>query len=189
MRCCREAFPQQEYHPEQGDGGQRGGDQPGRLQIGGLEVIARHQPAQHRPDDEAEAEGGADHAHAAGALLGRRHVGDIGLCRGDVAGTSSREGAGREHHPQLGRKTEPKIGERGSSHAGHQHRPAADPVAEPAPQRRGQHRHQRIDGEQQGHLQWRSAEALRVKRQQRNDQPEPDEVDKDDEKKDRHVGL
>ena len=42
------------------------------LEIGRLQVIARDQPAEHRPDDEAEAEGGADHAHAAARVSRRR---------------------------------------------------------------------------------------------------------------------
>ncbi len=159
---------------------------PGVCEIGGRQIVAGEDAAQHRPDDEAEAERRADHAHSPGALFGRRHVGDIGLRRGDVAGAGAGKGARGKQHPQPGGEGEPEIGQRRRRHARHQYRAPADTVAEPSPERRRHHRHQRIDGEQQRHLQRRGGEPLRVKRQQRDDQPEPDQVDENDEEEDWH---
>ncbi len=47
--------------------------------------------AERRPDHEAEAECGAEHAEARGALLGRRHVGDV-----RVRGREARRGRARD---------------------------------------------------------------------------------------------
>jgi len=44
-----------------------------------------------------------------GAVLRRRHVGDIGLCGGDVAGAGALHGTCREQHPQRIGEAEPKI--------------------------------------------------------------------------------
>jgi hypothetical protein len=94
--------------------------------------------------------------------------------------------ARREQHPQFRREAEPQIGERGGQHARHQYRPPADPVANPPPERSGNHRHQREDRKQERHLLRRGAKALGIERQQRDDQPEADEIDKHNEEEDGH---
>ncbi len=182
----RQALRQQQHDPEKRYRRQARRDQPGGFEIGGRHVVAGDQPAECWADDEAEAERRTDQPHAAGALLGRRDVGDIGLRRRDVASADAGKGTGREQHPQFAGEAHPEIGERGRRHARHQHRPPSDPVAQPPPERRRDHRHQREHGHQDRHQLRRGAEALGIERQQRDDQPEPDEVDKDDEEEDWH---
>src|SRR5207247_7433636 len=94
--------------------------------------------------------------------------------------------ARREQHPQRARPAKPQIGERRRRQAGEQYRAPSDPIAEPAPERRGYELGERIGCEQCRHLLWRGGEAHRIKWQQRDGETEPDKVDKDDEKQGRH---
>src|SRR5438477_437655 len=66
-------------------------------------------------------------------------------------------------------------------------RPAADESAGTAPLRRGEELHQRIDREEQRYLLRRGCETQCVKRQKRDDEAEPDKIDKNDEEQGRHV--
>src|SRR5437764_14388379 len=88
--------------------------------------------------------------------------------------------------PHDRREAKPEICERGGHHARHQYRPPSDPVADPSPERRRNHRHQREDREQDRDDLRRGAKTLGVERQQRDDEPEADEIDEHDEEEDWH---
>src|SRR5215204_2435900 len=59
--------------------------------------------AEGRPDDEAQAEGGPDHAEGPGPLGGLRDVGDEGIRRG-VGGTANPRDQPPEKEPGDGRR-------------------------------------------------------------------------------------
>ena len=152
-------------------------------------IRAGEQPADRRAEGEAQAEGRADHAHALGAVLLGGDVGDIGLRRRDIAGPGPRQQPRREQHPERIGETEPEIREHRAGQADQQHRPAADPVREPAPDRRSEELREGIARHHRRHLEWRGREFQRVVRQQRDHDPEADQIDEDDEEEDSHCGT
>ena len=84
----------------------------------------RKQPADRRTEDEAEAEAGADHAHAAGAALLGGDVGDVRRGRREVRAADAGERAADEEPGERGREAEHQ--QRGSlaEDRRHQDRPA-----------------------------------------------------------------
>ena len=72
--------------------------QRGREPRGGGVAPVAQKSANRRPEDEAEPERGANHAHAAGAILGRRDVGNERLRRRNVRAGDARQAARHEQH-------------------------------------------------------------------------------------------
>src|SRR5216684_4060375 len=128
----------------------------------------------------------AEHAHALGARLGRRDVGDVGLRRREVARARAREQPRREQHPQRIGEAEPEIGGDRGDQAGEQHRPAPEPVAEPAEDGREEELRERIARHHPGDRGRRRAEMHAVEREQRDDDAEAEQIDEDDQKEDGH---
>ena len=91
-----QGFPERHHGEDQGQEGEAGGRQARPEEARGGRILPAQETADGRAQDEAQAEGGADEAHALGALLRGRHIGDIGLRRGDIARHDSRERPGGE---------------------------------------------------------------------------------------------
>ncbi len=171
------------------NGRKTGGEEGRPGEIGRGRIGAGEHAAQCRPHGEAEAEGGADHAHALGAALGRRHVGDISLRRRNVPCPRAGQEPRAEQHPQLPREAEPDIGQDRAGKAHQQHRAPADAIRDAPQDRRRDELRQRIGRHQHRHRESRGVVAQRVIRQQRDDHAEADEIDEDDEKEDGHAGV
>ena len=78
-------------------------------------------------------------------LLGRRHVGDVGLRDGDVGGGDAAEDARAEQQRQRRRQPEQRHADGRGGDAPEQHRPPPDPVGEAPPDRDEQELHHRED--------------------------------------------
>jgi hypothetical protein len=183
----REAFLEKNHGEDQRQRREdrRGESRPGQLCRG--RIGAGKQPADCRAKGEAEAEGGADHAHALGAVGLVGHVADIGLCRRDIPGPGPGEEPRRVKHPQRIRHAEPEIRGDRAGKADEEDRLAAEPVGEPAPNRRGEELGEGIARHHRRHFQRRGVEVEGVVRQQRDHDPEADQVNEHDEEEDGHA--
>ena len=132
--------------------------------------------AERRADDEAEPERGAEQAERLGAVLVGRHVGDVGARGRDVAARQAVDDPRGEQHREAVRERQHHEADDGAEQAEDQDRPAAPAVRQIAEQRRGEELAERERREQQADDDRRGAERLRVERQQRDDDPEADEV-------------
>jgi hypothetical protein len=164
--------PQPRKHGcDDGDGGRR----PDR---GGIADL-RKQTAERRTDDEAEAERGAKDAEHLRAVLVGRDVADVGTGGRNVAtGKAVHDARGKQHQQAL-RHSQHYEADHRADEAENQDRTPPPLVGPGAEHRR---RDELGDGErreQQANRQRRRAERLRVERQQRDDDPEANEVDKD----------
>ncbi len=153
-------------------------------------------PGQHAADgrtkDEAKAERRADEAIGAGAIPRIRHIGDVGARGRNVPARQPVDDARGEEQGDAVRDRQHDEADDSAGKAEYQHRSAAVAVRQIAEGgRRDQltereHRKQQTDSERRG------AECLGVKRQERDDNPEPDQIDKDCKKDDaertRHNG-
>ena len=103
---------------------------PEREDAGGVRGCTQAPVAQdtahRRADDEPEAEGGADEAEVLGAVLGRRHVRDVGLRRGDVAAGEPVDQPRQEEQPERVGRAENEVADRGAQYAEDQDAPPAD---------------------------------------------------------------
>ena len=142
------------------------------------------EPAQEaadgRPEDEAQPERRADHAHALRAVLGRRDVGDDGLRRRDVrAGDAGEDARGEQRRAALLASPNAEIRQARSEQADRMigRRPIR---SDSRPQiGREDELHQRERRREHPHREGVRAERLRVERQQRDDDPEAQQVDED----------
>ena len=137
----------------------------------------RQQPADRRSEDEAEADGGAHHAHVAGAL-GRRHpVGHIGVRRRHVGVAHAADDPRGEHHPQGLGEAERQHRRHAAGDRDEHHRAAAMAVAQAAEHRRHHELRRRVAGRQQRHHPCRRPEVGRIKRQHRDHDAERHQVE------------
>jgi hypothetical protein len=142
-------------------------------------------PPEGRPDDEAEPERRPDQPHALGALFRRRHVRNVGQRRGEVAPRRPVNDPGHEEQGQGVRHPHQEKPGRRPQHADEQDGPAADPVGQPPQERGAEHLHRRVNPQQPADDDRRGAEPLGIKRQDRDDDAEADEVEEDDAEDDR----
>jgi hypothetical protein len=146
--------------------------------------------AQRRPEHETETERGADEPVRAGAIFRFRDVGDVGARRGDVSARQPVDDAREKEHREAVREREHHEADDGTGETEDEHRPPAVPVGQIAEDGRRDKLTDREDRKEQPDLERRGAERLRVKRKQRDDDPEADQVDenrqKDDEERTRH---
>ena len=136
-------------------------------------------PAERRAEDEAHAEGGADEAHALGALLVRGRVGDVGLGRADVRAARAGDDARREEDPEAPREAEEEVADAARGEADEEDGTSADAVGHPPPDRREEELHDGVDADDRADGRAAHAVLARVEREERDDHPEADEVDKD----------
>jgi hypothetical protein len=135
-------------------------------------------------DHEAGPESRAEQAHAPRALLGRGDVGHVALDRRDVAAAEPANQAHGHGDPDVRREGQGDVGQ-GVGQDGHdQHRPSADPVGHPAPERLAEELTQTVGGEHGRHLPRGGVHRFGVERQQWNDHAEAHQVDEDNQEQD-----
>ena len=139
-------------------------------------------PAERRAEHESQPDAGPEPSHPAGALLALGHVGDRGLARREVAGRRPGKDARREEQ----RQERHRRGEREQHHrrrvareAEQDHLAATDPVREAPEEGRRHELRERERREQKPDRAGRAAHRLHVEREERDHDPEPDEVEKD----------
>ena len=160
------------------EGEQRRGDARGPR----ADVVAER-TADGRAEHEAQAERHPDHAHALGAVRRGRHVGDVRLRGRDVGGEEARERARDEEEgqpaPDARRAGVEEVRDRVAREREREDGLAADAVGEVAPHRREDELREGVGGDQQPGLERRGAVVGGVPREQRDDHPEPEQVDED----------
>ena len=156
---------------------------------GGPEAEAGEEGPEGRAEDEPEADRGAEETHVLRPLAGGRHVGDVGLGRGNAAPEEPGQGARDEEQPQRAREARQQEGRRGAGEAHQQDGAAAETVGQPTEQRRAHELRGRVGGEDRAHPHPGGPERLGVVRQLRQDDAEADEVDEDGEVDDGQAGL
>src|SRR5207248_10313025 len=109
------------------------------------------QAANGRAEDEAESEGRADHSHALRAILLRRHVGDVGLRRRDVAARDAVNDSTDEEHPDGRRKSEYEESEARPKKREEEYGTPPVPVRQASEYGREDELHRRVGHEQQSH--------------------------------------
>jgi len=126
----------------------------------------------------------------AGAVLGLGHVGHVGACGRNVATREAVNNSRDKEHRNRLRHREHDEADYRAKQAENQDRPAAVAIRQVAERRRRDQLADRKHTEQHPDHHRRRAEALRVERQQRNDDAKADEVDenreKDDQQRSRH---
>jgi hypothetical protein len=142
------------------------------------------QAAQRRADHEAGPEGRAQQAHAAGALLGRGDVGHVALDRRDVAAAEAADQADGHGDPDVRREGQGQVGDGVGDDGDDQHRPPADAVRHPPPERLAEELAQAVGGEHGRHLPRGGVHRLGVEGQQRDDHAEAHQVDEDNQEQD-----
>ena len=140
--------------------------------------------AQGRPQDEPEAKRRADQPVRARAVLRLRDIGDVGARGRDVAARQAVDDARQKQHRHAVSEREHRKADDRAGQAEDQHRPPAVAVRQLAERRRGGELADREHREQQTDHDRRGAEGFRVERQQRDDDPEADQVDEDGEEND-----
>ena len=119
--------------------------QHGRGDERGADPDVAQNAAEHRPDDEADAEHGMEQAEALGALLFGGDVGDVGRGDGHVGAGETGDRPTDDEHPELGREGHEEIVDGGARQRDQQHRPAAEAVAHDPEHRRKDKLHRRIE--------------------------------------------
>ncbi len=106
--------------------------------------IPDSEPASERgPQHEADAEGGAQQAEGRGALLGRRHVADVGGSGGNARGGDSGEDAAHEEPAQGGGEGHDDVVETEAQVGQQDDRPPPEAIGEQAEQGREDELHER----------------------------------------------
>ncbi len=169
----------QHHKAEQRIGEREGGRDEERR--AGAPMIA-DDAAECRPDDEADAEGRARQSEIRRALLGRRHVRDIGVDRRVGRARDARQEASDEQPGDGRRRARDRIIDRERDQRDDEHGPAAEAVAQVSDRRRAQELHQRIDEQQPAAPARRPAQALARQLfddggRDRDDDAQPDRVD------------
>ncbi len=160
--------------------GERSADEHRRLESGMAAFGMRQQAAERGADDEADVERGPQQRHAARALLGRRHVGDVALDHRAVAAGKPAQDAHEERHIHVRRQCHGDVAQAIAEHRPHQHRLAADAVRQPPPERLAEEGADGIGREHQRDLPGRGVERLGVEGQQRHHDAEAQQVDEHD---------
>ena len=177
--------------PEQRHGGRDKRDGRGRPDRRGVADMGQR-AADGRAEDEAETERRANEAVSTRAILRPRDICDVRARGRDVPARQAVDDAGREQHADAVRRRQHDEADHGAGEAEHQNRTPAVAVGQIAQRRRGHQLAQREHRKEQSDDQRRRAECLGIKRQQRNDNSEPDQIDKDCKKDDgertRHNG-
>ena len=93
----------QHQHPGQGRKARGHQERQPQPPIVGDRQAEQH-PAQQRPQHKAQPEGHADQSHAPRPVLGRRHVGHIGLGNQDVPARGAVEHPGQQHDREVAGK-------------------------------------------------------------------------------------
>ena len=125
------------------------GQHAGKVE-GGARTVGeiRNQPAQHRAEHEACAPGSTQQAIGLGAVIGRCHIGDIGIGGGEGGRRNARHRSADEQPPDVGRKRHDEIIEPQHREAGDQDRAPAEAVRQIAEDGGKEEVHQRIDEDQ-----------------------------------------
>ena len=171
------------WEPEPRHGRRDQRDGCGRPNRGGV-AEPREDPTQSGPENETEAECSTNQSVCARAILGLGDVGDIGACRRDIAARQAVDDPGQEQHRDaVGHRKHHEANDC-TQQAEDQDRAAAVPIRPVAEHRRGQQLADREHREQQADDERRRAKRLGIERQQRDDDPEADQVDEDGQKDD-----
>ena len=170
-------FGQREQAVEEGEGREPGRDE---ARCHGAQVVVP-ESAEGGAQREADPEGRADQRHAPTPLLDGGHVGDVGERRGDRAaeqpGRDARDEQHREGVRGRLREREERVRHERAGQPDQEDGAPADPVGDPSPERREDELHGAEGGEQQAHGRLRRLVVLRVEREQRQDEPEAQQVD------------
>ena len=153
---------------------------------GHLVAPSPRRSADRRAENEAEPKGHADEAHRPRSLLARRHIGDAGLRRGDVAAARAIDDAAEKEHPRRIRRASDKVADGCPQNADQQHRLAPHAIGELADDWRREELDQGKDAHEPAKLGGAEMErgVLRVDRQHRDHDPEADHADEDREEDD-----
>src|ERR1019366_2012646 len=156
--------------------------QPGRAVDGRGEPVVREVAGDRGADEEADAEGDADHRERARAVLGRGIVGDVRLGKAEVASRRSVDDARQVKDPEGLRARHDQEPDEGPDLADEEHRPPADGVGDPAEERARHELTGSVRRDEERGLERRGPEVLSVDAEERNDEREAEDVDEDDEK-------
>src|SRR5437588_768207 len=105
-----------------------------------------------------------------------------------VTRCSCRNDPRQKQHPVRSCEGEERVADGIYEHRGEQHRPASDAVGQLAEQRGCDELHERVNAEHYAIPEAPGTEALRIERQDRHDDAEPDQVDQDCEEDDAGAG-
>ena len=144
----------------------------------------REHAAQCRPCDETEAEGRADESICARAIFRFRDVRHVRARRRDVAARQAVDDPRSKQHRDAVRDGKHHEADHGAGQAEDQDRPAAVAIRQVAERGRRRELTERKHREQQADDERRGAKGLGVERQQRDDDPEADEIHKNCQKDD-----
>ena len=159
-----------------------------RIEAGGHEVgeaqsHVAEDAAERRAEDEAEAEDRADETEAGRALLGRCDVGHVRARAGEARPRDARDDAPDEEPPQRGRQAAEQVARRRAEERHEDDRPPPEAIAQPAEHRREDELHRRVERHEVAEVVRRGAqvvaqEACHEARRHRDDEPEPERVEK-----------
>ena len=169
--------------PEPGEHRRRDGNRrrrPDRRRVADV----REERAERGPDDEAEAERRTEDAERLRAVALGRDVGDIGPRRRDVATREPVDDPRREQHHEAVRQRQHDEADHRAEQAEDEHRSPSVAIGHVAEQRRRDELAERERREEQADHERRRAERLGIEGQQRDDDPEADEIDEDREEDD-----
>ena len=139
----------------------------------------RKRPAERGTDDESETEGRPKEAVALARSCSLRDVGDVGARRRDVPARQTVHDARRkEHREALGQRQHHEAHGR-ADQAEDEHRPAAPAIRQIAEERRGDQLREGKRREEQTDGGGDAPKLLGIERQERNDDPEADQIDED----------
>ena len=149
--------------------------------------------AQRRAEDESHAERRADEPVGARAILRFGDVGHVCASRRNVAARKAVDDPRREEHRDAVRHGQHHEADNGTRQTEHEHGTPAIAIGDVAERGSGCELTDRKHGEQQTDDERRGAERFRVERQERNDDPESDQIhedrQEDDEERPRHERL
>ncbi len=152
------------------------------------------QPADHRPDSEADAEGNADQAEIAGTVLVIADIGDIGRASGETAAGNTGKQPPDDQHPETRGGSTDEIVERKREDRDKQDRPPPEAIRQIAEERRKDKLHRRIDDEQPPAIERRPAHILAGEfpqkgREDRHDDGDPDNIEDEDHENDEQTAA
>ena len=140
-------------------------------------VVRAQVPGGAGADEEADPEGDPDHRERPGPLLGRGHVGDVGLRDGEISGREPVDDPGEENEKEVGRERKHEEAGEGADLADGQDGLPADVVRDLSEDGSGHELADRVGADEQAHHRWAGAEVLRVERQERQQDGEAEDVD------------
>jgi hypothetical protein len=187
LQVGRFRFAEDEEGDQQCDQRQRSG-RDSRQKIAGHAVLraeVRKDSAERRSENESHPECCSDDPHPFGAILGRGLVGDVGLRRSDIRAARARNDTRQKQDREAAREGEKKVSGAARGEADQNHRTPSDAVGHPPPHRREEELHDRVDADHHPHRRAAGAVFARVKREERDDHPEADQIDENGEEQDR----